>query len=85
MKYAPKNLAAGLITLYQKTLSPDHGWFKTRYPYGYCRHYPSCSEYGKQAILKHGLPKGSILAVKRIIRCSPLASPSVDPVPGVNC
>lgn len=70
----------GFITIYQKTLSPDHGLFKDRHPYGFCRFYPSCSEYAKQAIMRHGAVKGSILAVKRIIRCNPFTKPQVDNV-----
>jgi putative membrane protein insertion efficiency factor len=66
------------ITCYQKTLSPDHGLFKSRYPYGFCRHYPSCSEYTKQAIMKYGSLKGVYLGTRRIIKCNPWAQPSVD-------
>lgn len=68
------------ITVYQKTLSPDHGWFKGRYPYGYCRHYPSCSEYTKQALKKHGLLPGIFFGVIRIIKCNPWAEPKIDNV-----
>jgi len=68
------------INIYQKTLSPDHGLLKERYPYGFCRHYPSCSEYTKQALEKYGSVKGSFLGIKRIIKCNPWAQPSVDVV-----
>lgn len=77
----PKRSIILLIRFYQATLSPDHGWFKARYPYGYCQYYPSCSEYGKQAIEKHGVIKGGLLAGKRIARCNPWAQPRVDLVP----
>lgn len=70
-----------LIKLYQRLLSPDHSWLKAKYPYGYCRHYPSCSEYSKQAIIRRGLIKGGWLAAKRIIRCNPFNEPSVDLIP----
>jgi len=36
-----------------------------------CRYLPTCSEYGKEAIEKHGALKGSWLAAKRIGRCRP--------------
>jgi len=74
----PKNLAVLLIKIYQKTLSPDHSWLKGRFPHGYCRHYPSCSEYSRQAIIKFGLIKGALLGSKRILRCNPFVEPSVD-------
>lgn len=75
---APKHAAIFIISLYQKTLSPDHGWFKDRCPYGYCRHYPSCSEYSKQAIGKFGLIKGGLMSAVRVIRCNPFSKPAVD-------
>lgn len=79
----PKRAALFGISLYQATVSPDHGWLRSRYPYGFCRHYPSCSEYARQAIVKFGLIKGGFLAAKRLAKCNPLAVPSVDPVPQV--
>lgn len=71
----------GLIVLYQKTLSPDHGLFRSRFPYGYCKFYPSCSEYSKQAFTKFGLIKGFYLTSKRIVKCHPWAKPKIDNVP----
>ena len=69
------------INLYQKTLSPDHGvLFSGRYPNGYCKYYPTCSEYAKQAITKHGSIKGVFLATKRIIKCNPLSHGGMDPI-----
>lgn len=46
-----------------------------------CRFLPSCSEYGAQAILGHGLVKGSLLAGWRILRCHPFTEGGWDPVP----
>lgn len=76
----PGYLAAGLIEAYQYLLSPDHSWLAARFPYGYCRHYPTCSEYSRQSFLKFGVVKGVYLSAKRIIKCNPWASPSVDQV-----
>ena len=75
-----KTILIKLIELYQVSLSPDHGWMRSRYPYGFCRHYPSCSEYSKQAIEKHGALYGGYLAFLRILRCNPYARPKFDPV-----
>ena len=69
-----------LIKIYQKTLSPDSGWFKIYYPHGFCRYYPSCSHYAYQAIEKKGAFKGTLKAIWRIIRCNPLSSGGYDPV-----
>ena len=46
-----------------------------------CRFTPTCSNYGIEAIKKHGSFKGSILTIKRIIRCNPFTKPGYDPVP----
>ncbi len=60
-----------IITLYQNTLSPDHGPLRHLYPYGYCRHSPTCSEYAKQQLRERGLIIGSLMAVKRVLSCNP--------------
>jgi len=67
-----------LISFYQKTLSPDTGLFKDRYPTIGCRHYPRCSEYTKIAIQNHGVLKGSLMGVRRIGRCQPWHAGGVD-------
>ena len=46
-----------------------------------CRFTPTCSEYAKQAILKHGPIKGLGLAIWRILRCNPWGGSGYDPVP----
>lgn len=71
------NLFLKIISFYQKTLSPDHGIFKTGSFTG-CRFYPSCSSYSREAIEKLGLKKGFPKIAWRIIRCNPLAKGGVD-------
>lgn len=68
------------IKLYQKTLSPDTGWFRVYYPHGYCKFHPHCSEYGYQAIEKHGAIKGGAMTFWRILRCNPFTRGGSDPV-----
>ncbi|MEZ4210672.1 MAG: membrane protein insertion efficiency factor YidD [Patescibacteria group bacterium] len=75
-----KNLIVAGINLYQKTLSPDHGWFSVNHPHGYCRYYPTCSEYAKQSVITHGAITGSFLAIARISRCHPWAETGKDPI-----
>jgi putative membrane protein insertion efficiency factor len=48
---------------------------------GACRFEPSCSVYATTAIEEHGAARGALLAVRRLARCHPLASPGIDPVP----
>ena len=45
-----------------------------------CRYTPSCSEYGIQAIKKHGPLKGGLLTLKRIASCHPWGGNGHDPV-----
>ena len=46
-----------------------------------CRFTPTCSEYARQALMKHGPLKGLALAVWRILRCNPWGGSGYDPVP----
>ena len=48
---------------------------------GRCRFHPSCSAYALEAIRAHGAIKGSMLAMWRVARCSPLTAGGLDPVP----
>jgi uncharacterized protein len=69
-----------LIRIYQKTLSPDHGLLKAKYPHGFCRFYPTCSEYAIEALKKHGIIKGSLYSVIRIIKCNPFTKPQINKI-----
>ena len=66
-------LALVLVRAYQLVLSPFAG--------GACRFDPSCSVYAAEAIQEHGAWRGAWLAVRRLLRCHPLARPGFDPVP----
>jgi len=66
-----KKIILGLIKIYQKTISPDHGWLPLLRVLGQCRHYPTCSQYTYQVIEKYGLCKGLWLGLKRISTCHP--------------
>ena len=45
-----------------------------------CRFNPTCSQYSKEAIIKHGIFKGLILSIKRIIKCHPWGGSGYYPV-----
>ena len=76
-----KQVMLWLIRFYRKYLSGMKG-------YSTCKYYPTCSQYGLEAIEKYGALKGSLLAVKggaltvwRILRCNPFSKGGYDPVP----
>jgi hypothetical protein len=65
-----------LIRAYQLAISPLLG--------PRCRFYPSCSQYGLEAIEQHGALRGTWLTVKRIARCHPWHEGGFDPVPACS-
>ena len=60
-----------IIKIYQKIPGPWHDS---------CRHIPTCSNYGIEAIQEYGALKGSFLTFKRILRCNPWGTSGYDPV-----
>lgn len=46
-----------------------------------CRFEPTCSVYAMDAINKHGVGRGSWLALRRLLRCQPFHPGGWDPVP----
>lgn len=76
--YLPRLSFLLLIRAYQKTISPDHGLYRFFFPHGYCRFFPSCSEYGYQIIKKKGLIIGLPKTLWRILRCNPWSKGGID-------
>ena len=48
---------------------------------GACRFQPTCSEYAAIAVSEHGIVRGSLMAIRRVLRCHPLGRGGFDPVP----
>lgn len=46
-----------------------------------CRFSPSCSCYAAEAVRLHGAPRGVLLALRRLLRCTPMHPGGFDPVP----
>jgi hypothetical protein len=68
-----RTLLIALIRVYQWLISPWLG--------NHCRFYPSCSEYAREAIERHGVVRGVWLAIRRLLRCHPWHPGGIDPVP----
>ena len=67
------------LRLYQLLLSPMKYFF-----FGSsesCRFHPSCSIYAIDALRRYGFFHGSVLAIKRLLRCHPWNTGGHDPVP----
>lgn len=63
----------GAIRFYQKGISP------LKPPV--CRFYPTCSQYGVEAMERYGALRGGWLLVRRLARCHPFCRGGFDPVP----
>lgn len=70
---AARGVAIGLIWAYRIVVSPV---LPTT-----CRFQPSCSVYAEEAIRRHGLVRGGLLAGRRLLRCHPWHPGGYDPVP----
>ena len=46
-----------------------------------CRFTPTCSEYARESVLRHGAGRGLVLALRRLARCHPFHPGGIDPVP----
>jgi putative membrane protein insertion efficiency factor len=69
----PRNAGRAIIWIYRHTLSPLVGYN--------CRHLPTCSVYGDEAIARFGLWGGGWMTLARVLRCHPWGTSGIDNVP----
>lgn len=69
-----KKILIAIVRFYRKNITPYKGGAA-------CRFVPTCSEYALEALEKYGALKGSLLAIRRILRCHPFSKGGFDPVP----
>lgn len=67
-----RSIATLPIRVYQRLISPALG--------SRCKYYPSCSQYGVDAIARFGILRGVVLAAWRLLRCNPWSDGGFDPV-----
>ena len=67
-----KKILIKLIEIYQKIPGNFHQ---------NCKYIPTCSNYSKEAISRYGALKGSILTIKRLLKCNPVSKGGIDLVP----
>ncbi|HEX3941904.1 MAG TPA: membrane protein insertion efficiency factor YidD [Acidobacteriaceae bacterium] len=72
-------MIARAIELYRRWISP--ALHATSGMSGACRFQPTCSEYAAAAYAQHGIGRGSLLSLWRLLRCNPFCRGGFDPVP----
>lgn len=68
---APARWVIAVIRWYKRWIS---AWLP-----GACRYWPTCSEYARVAIERHGVVRGGLAALQRLLRCNPLFPGGYDP------
>jgi putative membrane protein insertion efficiency factor len=71
--HLPRSIGRALIAIYRHTLSPLVGYE--------CRHLPTCSQYGDEALQRFGLWAGGWMTLARLCRCHPFGTSGLDFVP----
>ncbi|MBX3144328.1 MAG: membrane protein insertion efficiency factor YidD [Trueperaceae bacterium] len=70
----PAKIALAPVRFYRRFISPLK-------PAPTCRFHPTCSAYAVEAVERHGVIKGTLLATWRVLRCHPFNPGGFDPVP----
>ena len=68
-----KKALMSVIRFYQRRISPLFG--------PKCSYYPTCSQYALEALEEWGAFKGTLLTIRRLMRCNIFFPGGVDPVP----
>ncbi len=68
-----QRVIVGLLRFYKRFISPGLP--------SQCRFVPTCSEYMREAVQRHGAARGVWMGLKRLLRCHPLHAGGYDPVP----
>ncbi len=77
MKQIAKTAALHVLRAYKQFISP---MFLPA-----CRYVPTCSEYAMEAVDIHGVVRGGVIALGRVLRCHPFSKGGYDPVVAPRC
>jgi putative membrane protein insertion efficiency factor len=72
MNLTARSFVLGLLRAYKWALSP--------FLLPACRYVPTCSEYAMEAVDRHGVFRGGLMAMGRVLRCHPFVQGGYDPV-----
>ena len=75
-----KRVIIFFIVMYQRTISPDHGYLRNLRVLPVCKFFPTCSQYAIDAVAKYGTIQGLWLATLRIARCHPWSNGGTDEI-----
>lgn len=63
------------VTLWQKTRT-----IRSFFQFSQCRFYPTCSNYFLESLKHYGLILGTLLSLKRFVKCNPMFKGGIDEV-----
>lgn len=75
---ARQRIISSLLRVYKDMLSP--AMHAVAGSSGACRFQPTCSEYAAIAVAEHGILRGGVMALRRLLCCHPLHRGGFDPV-----
>jgi putative component of membrane protein insertase Oxa1/YidC/SpoIIIJ protein YidD len=73
--WLPATASLALLHFYRLVLSPDHGLMRHMFPYGYCRHEPTCSTYAEAQLRVSLWPVAVMRILLRVLSCHPWRKP----------
>ncbi len=82
MMAAPRDARPGLAARFAAVLVRGYQYGVSPWLGVHCRYQPTCSEYARGCLHRHGFWRGGGYALRRIARCHPWGGSGYDPVPG---